>query len=149
MGGGSIRRMTESDVPRILEIERECFPMPWTESMFICQLKLEEVSTNLVFEDDDGIQGYVIAWTGYEEIHILSIGVDPPGRGKGIAEALLAASIDENRANGCLKVILEVREGNARARRFYEKQGFRQIGLRKGYYAETGEDALVLEKDIV
>ncbi|HSG26868.1 MAG TPA: ribosomal protein S18-alanine N-acetyltransferase [Candidatus Krumholzibacterium sp.] len=141
--------MTETDIPRILEIERECFPTPWTETMFLCQLQLEEVSTNLVFVEKGRVLGYVIAWTGYEEVHILSIGVDPPERGRGIAEALLDASISETRHRGCRRVILEVRVGNERARRFYQKQGFRQIGIRKGYYAETGEDALVLEKDIV
>ena len=149
IAGGVIRKMTETDIPRILEIERECFPMPWTETMFLCQLRLEEVSTNLVFDGDDGIGGYIIAWTGFEEVHILSIGVDPLKRGLGIAEGLLEAAIEENRSKGCLKIVLEVRKGNARARRFYEKQGFNQIGIRKGYYAETGEDALVLEKDIV
>ncbi|MBU8922406.1 MAG: ribosomal protein S18-alanine N-acetyltransferase [Bacteroidales bacterium] len=149
MSDGTIRKMTEGDIPEILELEKKCFPMPWTENMFLCQVRLEDVSVCLVHEVDGKIGGYIITWFSFEEAHILSIGVDPDHRGGGIADILLEESIVRSREQGCLKVILEVREGNIRAQKFYEKQGFRQVGIRKGYYSECGEDALVLEKEIV
>ncbi|MCK4539169.1 MAG: ribosomal protein S18-alanine N-acetyltransferase [Candidatus Krumholzibacteria bacterium] len=149
MTGGAIRKMTEGDIPEILELETRCFPVPWTENMFLCQIGLEDASACLVHEVNGKITGYIIAWFGFEEAHILSIGVDSDSRGGGIADALLEEVLEISMGQGCVKVLLEVRDGNLRARKFYEKQGFSQVGVRKGYYSESGEDALILEKEIV
>jgi ribosomal-protein-alanine N-acetyltransferase len=149
MTEGIVRKMTEEDIPEILELEKKCFSMPWTENMFICQVRLEDVSSCLVHEVDEKIDGYIIAWFGFEEAHILSIGVEPDHRGGGIADILLEEALAVSRGQGCLKVVLEVRESNIRAQKFYHKKGFRQVGTRKGYYSESGEDALLLEKEIV
>ncbi len=148
MSDAVVRRMSEEDVPELLALERECFDMPWTENMFRCQIKLDGVSSNLVHMADGKIQGYIIAWFGYEEVHILSIGVRPEKRGRGIADILLEMALSEGARHGCTKAILEVRKSNLRAQNFYFKKGFREIGVRKGYYSENGEDALVLEKEI-
>lgn len=149
MTGGKIREMTLEDIGELMELERECFPLPWTENMFKCQIMMEDLSSNLVYVEDGKIKGYVIAWFGYEELHILSIGVLPERRGSGIADLLLDQAIETGRDKaGHTKVLLEVRRSNRRAQGFYRKKGFREIGVRKGYYSETGEDAIVLEKDI-
>ena len=148
MGEDRIRSMQEEDIPAIMQLEEECFPTPWTEDMFICQIMLGDVSANLVYVEDDAITGYVVSWFGVEELHILSIGVKPERRGRNIAENLLNEAIRRSMKNRCKKVILEVRRSNSRARKFYQKLGFRHIGIRKKYYSENGEDALVLEKDI-
>ncbi len=140
--------MLEADIPMLMRLEKECFPTPWTENMFLCQIRLVDISANLVYTEEDEICGYVVGWFGYEELHILSIGVNPLLRGRGIAEALLNEAMRRSLKAGCTRVILEVRKSNSRAQRFYQKLGFRQVGIRKGYYSETGEDALVLERDI-
>ncbi len=145
----TVRKMTEGDVSEILELERNCFSMPWTENMFLCQARMEDVSTCLVHEADGKIDGYIIVWYGFEEAHILSIGVDPDHRGRGIADILLSEVLEKSRDVECVKVVLEVRVSNLRAQKFYKKHGFQQVGTRKGYYSESGEDALVLEKEIV
>ena len=149
MRSDTVRKMTEGDVPEIFELEKSCFSMPWTENMFLCQVRLEEVSACLVHEVDGKIDGYIIVWFGFEEAHILSIGVDPDHRGRGIADILLSEALEKSKAVECLKIVLEVRVSNLRAQKFYEKHGFQQVGTRKGYYSESGEDALVLEKEIV
>lgn len=143
-----ISRMSEKDVPELLALEKECFDLPWTENMFRCQIKLEGAASNLVYRENGRIEGYVIAWFGYEEIHILSIGVRPGKRGRGIADALLDGTLSEGGRQGCARAILEVRRGNLRAQNFYHRKGFRMIGVRRGYYSENGEDALVMEKEI-
>ncbi len=140
--------MAFEDIPAIMRLEKECFPVPWTENMFICQIAQEDISANLVYVEDDVITGYVVSWFGVEELHILSIGVDVRRRGRGIADRLLDEAIKCSRESNCKKVILEVRRSNSRARNFYNKLGFRRIGVRRKYYGENGEDALVLEKDI-
>ncbi len=140
--------MAFEDIPAIMRLEKECFPVPWTENMFICQIAQEDISANLVYVEDDVITGYVVSWFGVEELHILSIGVDVRRRGRGIADRLLDEAIKCSRESICKKVILEVRRSNSRARNFYNKLGFRRIGVRRKYYGENGEDALVLEKDI-
>jgi len=144
----TIREMTASDIPPLLEIERVSFPVPWSAGMFMIQLGLSSETENLVILNGDRIIGYVSSWYGYEEVHILSIVVASDQRGSVAAAMLLAAAEDKGKKNGCLKAVLEVRVSNGRAIRFYEKHGFTQVGRRKGYYPDSGEDALIFEKDI-
>ena len=146
--GLTVREMAASDIPPLLEIERESFPVPWTAGMFMIQLGLSDESENLVLLSGERIIGYISSWYGYEEVHILSIAIASAERGCGGAKMLLDEALGRARGKGSLKAVLEVRVSNGRAIRFYEKHGFRRIGIRKGYYADSGEDALLLEKDI-
>jgi ribosomal-protein-alanine N-acetyltransferase len=144
----TIRDMTAADIPPLLEIERVSFPVPWSAGMFMIQLSLSEDTENLVILNGDRIIGYVSSWYGYEEVHILSIAVASDQRGSAAAAMLLAAAEEMGMKNGSRKVVLEVRASNSRAIRFYEKHGFIQVGKRKGYYSDSGEDALIFDKDI-
>lgn len=146
--GLTIREMTATDIPPLLEIERVSFPVPWSAGMFMIQLGLSGETENLVILTGERIIGYVSSWYGYEEVHILSIAVAPDERGSEAAAMLLAEAEDMGIKNGCRKAVLEVRVSNGRAIRFYEKHGFTQVGRRKGYYSESGEDALIFDKDI-
>ena len=146
--GLTVREMAASDIPPLLEIERESFPVPWTAGMFMIQLGLSDESENLVLLSGERIIGYISSWYGYEEVHILSIAVAAAERGGGGAELLLEEALGRARKEGALRAVLEVRVSNQRAIRFYEKRGFEQVGRRTGYYADSGEDALLLEKDI-
>jgi len=138
--------MTRDDLPRLLEIERESFPVPWTRGMFLDQLSQGAFSINVVCVSGGLVTGYAAAWAICDEIHLLSIAVDPRNRRAGAGTALLEAVIEEGRPAGGRIVMLEVRRGNDPARRFYEKHGFRTVGERPGYYRETGEDAVLMER---
>ena len=141
----TLGEMTEKDIPHLLEIEKVCFPVPWSSALFVSQLGLGDIGINLVLREQETIMGYATAWVGAGEIHLLSIAILPEKRGAGLADRLLDEVIERGKAKGGGRVLLEVRIGNAAARRFYEKRGFRLIGKSKGYYTESGEDALVME----
>jgi ribosomal-protein-alanine N-acetyltransferase len=144
----TVRKMKPADVGPLLEIERVSFPVPWSESMFLIQLAMEDEVENLVAMRGGSIAGYICSWYGFEELHILSIAVSPEEMGQGAAAMLLAEALSRGRVKGSLKAVLEVRENNGRAIRFYKKHRFVEVGRRKGYYTDSGEDALILEKAI-
>ena len=139
-----IRDMREEDIRGVLRIEYASFPSPWTEWMFRSQLSLEDIALNLVLVDEEEIIGYAVSWIVDDEIHLLSIAVMPEQRRQGYGRKILEAVIDRGRSRGGCRVILEVRERNVGAQDFYERYGFHRIGKRKGYYVDTGEDAVIM-----
>jgi ribosomal-protein-alanine N-acetyltransferase len=143
--GAKIRAMKEGDIPKIMEIERVSFITPWTEGMFKSQLRFRDRAINLVLLEREVMVGYAAAWIAYDEIHLLSIAVAPERRRMGFGTVMLHAIMKRGRARGGLRVILEVREGNETARGFYRAHGFSEIGRRRTYYSDTGEDAIVME----
>ena len=145
MRGTKIREMRERDIPAIMEIERASFITPWTEGMFKSQLRFRDRAINLVLLEHEIIAGYAAAWIAADEIHLLSIAVAPELRARGFGDELLRAVMESGRTRGAVRVILEVREGNETARRFYRAHGFSEIGKRRAYYSDTGEDAIVME----
>jgi ribosomal-protein-alanine N-acetyltransferase len=145
MTGRAIREMDERDIPRVMEIERASFITPWTEGMFRSQLAFGGGTINLVLADGEELIGYAAAWIAYDEIHLLSIAVVPALRRRGSGAEILRAVVERGRTRGAERMILEVREGNAAARAFYRKHGFVTIGVRRRYYSDTGEDAIVME----
>jgi ribosomal-protein-alanine N-acetyltransferase len=140
-----VRPMETGDIPRILEIERESFPTPWTEGMFHSQLRFADRSINVVLVDAGRVVGYAAAWAAYDEIHLLSIAVDPKRRREGLGSEILSDLILEGRKRRAARMILEVREGNVAARSFYLRHRFRELGIRRRYYTDTGEDAVIME----
>lgn len=148
VGKGLIRGMVTADLPRIMDIERASFPTPWTEGMFRQQLLLGDIAVNLVAEARRMVIGYAVSWVASDEIHLLSIAVAPSERRRGYASGLLGEVIRRGAKMGAGTVILEVRTGNAAAQKFYERRGFTVISIRRRYYADTGEDAIVMELDI-
>jgi ribosomal-protein-alanine N-acetyltransferase len=145
MAARMIREMRETDIDEILEIERLSFPTPWTDAMFKHQLSLDKIAASLSLVEEGTVVGYAIAWFVFDEIHLLSIAVAPHWRRRGYAGRLLDAVIEMGRERGIYKIVLEVRVGNTGAQEFYRRRGFRVIGRRKGYYRETGEDAIIME----
>ena len=145
MNGAKIRAMKERDIPRIMEIERASFVTPWTEGLFKSQLAFKDRVINLVLIEAEVIVAYAAAWIAYDEIHLMSIAVAPERRERGFGEEMLVNVLKTGRARGAARAILEVREGNETARRFYRKHGFCEIGRRRAYYSDTGEDAIVME----
>jgi ribosomal-protein-alanine N-acetyltransferase len=140
-----IEPMRENDLPEVMEIERDCFPAPWTESSFLYELRRnKEVATLKVARLDDQLVGYVCCWIIFKEVHIMNLAVYQDFRRLGIGDALIKTALKEAVDRGGVRATLEVRESNLPAIRLYEKLGFRVIAIRKNYYDAPKEDAFVM-----
>ncbi len=141
------------DAERAAELERVCNPDPWTlEALRAFAESPADFSGRLgrvaVFRGSDQIAGYVCAQTAGEEAEILIFGVDPEHRRRGVGRALMLELGVALKALGCRTVFLEVRRENRAALSLYLSAGFVETGVRKNYYADTGEDAKVLRWDL-
>ncbi|HJV71808.1 MAG TPA: ribosomal protein S18-alanine N-acetyltransferase [Ideonella sp.] len=137
--------MTVNDLDRVMAVEMQAYPFPWTRGHFIDSLAAGYLAQLLVA--GDALVGYYVAMPGVDELHLLNLTVAPAHQQRGHARALLSHLAQTARAAGAAQIWLEVRESNERARRLYERWGFERVGLRKGYYpAARGqrEDALVM-----
>ena len=137
----TIRAMTASDVPRVVALEREVYPQPWSEGVFRDELSLQNRSY-LVVEDERSIVAYGGMLIVEQDAHITTVAVDPSARRNRIGTRLMLALVDEAFGMGALHLTLEVRASNDAARRLYERFGFSAVGVRKNYYLT--EDALVM-----
>ncbi len=142
-----IREATFNDVEKIVEIEKASFKTPWSKWMFVAELQSRN-SKLFVAEMEKEILGYICLWILPGEAQIANIAVSPKFRRRGIGKSLLCRGIKESVKAGAKKVLLEVRKSNKTAFSLYEKFGFKVLGIRKGYYSDTGEDAFVMEKDV-
>ena len=137
--------MRPEDLDEVLAIERASFSMPWSRGAFLYEIQQNRVARCRVMREAGAIVGYVCVWEIADEIHITNVAVHPRHRRQGIARALLAGILSEARARDLRLVVLEVRPSNHEAIGLYESFGFRVTGRRRGYYYDTGEDALVME----
>jgi [ribosomal protein S18]-alanine N-acetyltransferase len=137
--------MTLDDLDEVLVIERASFQTPWSRGAFRYELTQNRVARCLVVRTGRTLAGYLCLWEIAREIHITNLAVDPARRRRGLARLLLASVFDDARRRGMELIFLEVRPTNEEALKLYESLGFRVIGRRKGYYFDTGEDALVME----
>jgi [ribosomal protein S18]-alanine N-acetyltransferase len=142
-----VRVARREDLAAIMAIESEAFPSPWAEVLYDEELNREE-GLFLAAEDGEGIAGYLLAWVILDEGHLLKLGVGRRRRRQGIGSALLAAAVRAMKGRGVAKVWLEVRAGNADGMAFYEAHGYRRLGIRRGYYQDTGEDAVVMVREL-
>ena len=143
--GIDIKEMTLEDLDQVMEIEVASFPTPWKRSMFEKDLRMG--GRFCIYKSakiGDKVVGYVGGWVIGDEMHITTIAVASEYRGRGIGDALLSDILEEARERGCRVATLEVRETNWIAQNLYKKHGFLPIGLRRGYYKDTGEDAIVM-----
>ena len=141
----SIERMLPADVPEVLVIERASFSMPWSRGAFLYEIEQNQVARCWVGREDGRVVGYICLWEVADELHVTNVAVHPDARRRGIARALLESVLAHARAVGSRMVILEVRPSNTEAIPLYESFSFRVVGRRRGYYYDTGEDALVME----
>lgn len=139
----SIKDARPEDIPKIAEIERLCFTTPWSEEAFASQLTSNPVFKALIVDGD--IAGYAIIDTQIlPESELFNIAVSPEYRGKGLSKLLMDSALEDARKRGAETVLLEVRASNAAAIALYEKYGFVQNGVRKGYYSCPKEDAILM-----
>jgi len=142
--------MQERDLPFVMEIERLSFPNPWQESSFQGEIANLHISypNVIIYRPQDKIVGYIIFWLVQEEAQISNLAVHPDYKRLGIGEAVLGQVLTIMRKMDAKQVILEVRPSNLAARTLYEKNGFTLLGLRKGYYQNPPEDALIMSKNL-
>ena len=141
-----IRRLAYPDLPQVIAIERQVFPTPWSLAMFVLELsKQSGICLAAVLEAERGrrLVGYLIC-SRYETVwHVMNVAVAPEQQRRGVASALLA-ELYERVEDESARYTLEVRRSNLLAIRLYEREGFRAAGLRRHYYQDNGEDALVM-----
>ncbi len=136
------------DLDAVLAIESDSFTSPWTREMYLAELANVGVSFCYVARDEAGeIVGFCSFWRVLDELHINNLAVSPPYRRRGIATALLNHVLQEGVRLGARRTTLEVRRSNEVARHLYEHLGFSTSGVRRGYYTNPIEDALVLWRD--
>jgi [ribosomal protein S18]-alanine N-acetyltransferase len=129
-----IRRLTYADLPAVVGIERRAFPTPWSLAMFVLELS-KPAGVCLV--------GYLIC-SRYDTVwHLMDIAVDPDRRREGVGSALIRALLERLPSPG-EQVTLEVRPSNEAGIKLYEGFGFKSAGVRRRYYSDNGEDALIM-----
>lgn len=146
MTGVQIRRMRTDDVSAVMVIEHECFTVPWRESAYLTELS-NRSAYYIVACIDEEIVGYGGEWVIMDEAHITTIGVAAKHRGKKIGEQVLIALLEEAVGHKARRATLEVRESNEVAQNLYRKYGFQPAAIRRGYYTDNHENALVMWVD--
>ncbi len=139
--------LREEYLPAIMEIEKEAYPEPWTIGMFREEIRSKRSFFYTAWLGDLLI-GYSGFWLVLDEGHITSLTVRNDYRGYGYGREQLFHLLTVGEERGVRAFTLEVRESNERARKLYDSSGFRAVGLRKGYYSSTREDAIVMLKEL-
>ncbi|HUC74444.1 MAG TPA: ribosomal protein S18-alanine N-acetyltransferase [Vicinamibacterales bacterium] len=132
----------------VLAVEEASFSHPWTREMYLSELQNRGVSFCFFARQETGrVVGFCSFWRVLDELHINNLAVLPDVRREGIASALLARVLQEGVSLGAHRATLEVRRSNEPARLLYERFGFSIAGVRRAYYSDPIEDALILWRD--
>jgi [ribosomal protein S18]-alanine N-acetyltransferase len=147
------RRMRPEDLTRVVEIEKDGFRHPWSRELIERELSHSWSTVLLAVEDgpageSERILGFVVFWLVHDELHVLNIATAIESRRHGIGRALMHEASTAGKARGAALATLEVRRSNAAAIGLYLSLGYRQVGIRSNYYADEGEDAVVMVKDL-
>ena len=144
--GIRIEPLTSPDeLDALLAVEEASFTNAWTRDMYLAELENPGVSFLFLAKESTGrVVGFCGFWRVLDELHINNLAVLPEYRRRGVASAILARVFDEARALGAKRMLLEVRRSNRAAQHLYERFGFTVAGVRRGYYRNPDEDALIL-----
>jgi ribosomal-protein-alanine N-acetyltransferase len=143
-----IRTARAGDLPRLVELESGIFAAPWSESCIAAELTGDPQRVALVCELDERVVGYAFAWHVSDEIHLVSLAVEPSLRRRGLGQLLLSAVLDAPQTREASIVTLEVRAGNDAAQTLYRRNGFVEVALRRAYYPDNREDAVIMLKQL-
>lgn len=139
-----IRKMTNDDVPAVHAIEQAVFPTPWTLDSFYYEMNENQFAHYLVAEYEGEIVGFCGVWLVIDAAQITNVAVVEKMRGKKLGEALMQEAIRMAKEANMDVMTLEVRVSNVVAQNLYRKLGFQNGSIRKGYYSDNGEDALLM-----
>lgn len=144
-----IRPASLDDLPGLVSLEQACFAVPWSEESLRFDLSGHPEAHYLVASAPDGsLAGYAAYWAAPDEAQITNVAVAPAWRRRGVGRLLLDALISLAADNGLQSLFLEVRTGNQAAIALYQSAGFQAVGIRRGYYQDNGEDAIIMLKNI-
>lgn len=156
-GGIRFKKLGIESIPALLDLERTCFSLPWNEEQYRVGLEHGAFHAYGAYEAGEGFgdgatDGCLAAYVSFslagDEMEILNLATRPELRRRGFARRLLGLALGSCYKIGVRRSFLEVRVSNHPAKALYESLGYRQVGARKGYYVDTGEDALVLRLDL-
>lgn len=140
-----IRRMKVEDIEQVMTVEHATFDVPWNKETFMNEVNGENPYAHyLVIEQDGKVFGYCGLWLIIDEAHVTNIAIHPDYRGNKYGEQLFRRSFEEAIEMGAIQLSLEVRVSNTAAQHLYRKFGLVPGGVRKNYYTDNGEDALVM-----
>jgi ribosomal-protein-alanine N-acetyltransferase len=139
-----IAPMRRRHLRSVVRIESQVYPRPWSHSLFVSELALRSSRSYVVAKVGRDVVGYAGLMMSLTDGHITTIAVDPAWHRRGVGMRMLLALAREAVARGAVALTLEVRLSNRGAQEMYKRFGFTAVGVRKGYYADTGEDALVM-----
>ncbi len=144
----SIRPMSAADIPRVFEIDKASAVLYWPERSYHFEVEKNESSRPFVAVDDEGrILGFIVFWLIIDEAHLANFAVAPEFRCRGTGRALLVHGLKACYDSGARVSFLEVRAGNQPAIHLYETSGYHTEGVRKRYYQDNHEDALLMNLD--
>ncbi len=136
--------MRRRHLPSVLRIEGKVYPRPWSAGLFLSELAQKSSRAYIVARHQGKVVGYAGVMILGDEGHITNIAVDPAYHRHHIGTRLMIALIEESRERKVRSMTLEVRRANAGAQTMYRNFGFQTVGVRRGYYVETGEDAYIM-----
>ena len=139
-----IRKMTMDDIEQVIAIDRVSFSLPWPERSFRFELTDNPASRCWVAEVDGKIAGMVVVWLIVDEVHVATIATHPDFRRQGIAKNLLSYALQHLGTEGAQSSFLEVRASNLVAQEMYRKFGYEESGVRRRYYRDNDEDAILM-----
>jgi ribosomal-protein-alanine N-acetyltransferase len=144
MAALQIRKMSPDDIDEIWRLEQDLFTLPWSKASLLFEAGDNRNALSIVITDGGAVVGYGIGWFVSDEFHIGNVAVARERQGRGIGKQLVEYMLKEALARGVAIATLEVRVSNVRAIALYRKYGFKGVAIRKRYYGDNGEDALVM-----
>ncbi len=142
-----LRRLGAEDLDSVEEIERASYPTPWSRAMFVAELRKPSSLAIGAFAEDDALIGYAFVSRYVDAWHVMNVAVGPEHRRRGVARALLERIFEVTAVDPRRGYTLEVRVSNEEAIRLYERLGFESRGVRRAYYTDNREDALIMWKE--
>lgn len=144
----TLRDMQRGDLDEVLEIERQCFQQPYSRQIFEQELKIQ-VATLWVAQCRKKIVGYIDFWLVRDEMELISIAVHPDYKRTGVGDLLMQEMMRYAHRHAATFIYLDVRVSNKAAQGLYEKFGFAKVGIRRRYYSDNQEDAIIMKKEFV
>ncbi len=141
-----IKEMTTDYIDGVMVVENLSFKIPWSRQAFVDEITTNDMAIYFVALCNEQVIGYGGMWKIFDEGHITNIAVHPEFRRCGAASGIIEKILEISEIKGVKSLTLEVRKSNAAAQNLYGKYGFKSEGIRKGYYSDTGEDALIMWK---
>ncbi|MCZ0704190.1 ribosomal-protein-alanine N-acetyltransferase [Natronobacillus azotifigens] len=140
----NIRPMEVDDIPQVTIIEERSFTLPWTQDIYRKEITDNNFAHYFVIENKERIIGFCGVWIVLDEAQVTNIAISPDFRGNGYGSMLFQAMLNQVITLGARKLSLEVRVSNNAAKKLYRKFGLKPGGIRKKYYTDNNEDALVM-----